>query len=178
MATRLGLLDLNEDVVRLVLDELSPADLGKVSLVHPSLRDLAQRALFSSIHFWLCDERFHRLFGSPMPNPMDNPGLPIIPSLVAAILRRPDLAACVRELWCGGSCWHSRRDGDDDEEVPKLAAREADLQAAVSFVLRQRGLSYRHACAEGLRRGSPDVYLAVLISQLPRLTHLGLSDFF
>jgi len=170
----LKLLDLNEDVLRLVLEELSPASLKAVCLLHPRLGSLAQPILFKAIHFRLRYERYFQPPGSLEPNAMETAQLPIIPSLVATIVRRPDLAVCVRQLSCSAVCWYTPEGGE--EEAIKVLAREADLQEAVSFVLRQTGLSYRHAWVEALRRGSLDAYLALLVPQLPRLHSLALSN--
>ncbi len=173
-ATPLRLLDLNEDVLRLVLEQLSPVSLSTVARVHPYIRYLAQQILFSNIRIRLEDDSIYRAYDTQPPIPT-NPVLLTIPSLVATIVQRPDLAGCVRKLSVGGSCWSTRYEGDS---APKLVAHETDLQATVSFVLRQTGLSYRHDWAEALRGGSPDAYLAVLISQLPRLRRLKLTRWF
>ncbi len=158
----MNLLDCNEDALCLILGYLAQADLDSVCLAHPHLRRLAEPVLYSTVEIEVLD--------CPQAAP------PPIPSLVGTILRRPELAAHVRTLSLKGG--HPSRWGGGDRRVPKLVAREPDLLEAISFVERT-GLSYRGTWSEELRRGTRDAYLAVLISQLPRLQrlHLGCGFF-
>ncbi len=157
----MNLLDCNEDVLFLILGYLAQADLNSVCLAHPHLRRLAEPVLYSTIEIEFPD------FSQAAPPP--------IPSLVGTILRRPELAARVRNLSLKGG--HPNLWGGGGLHVPKLVARESDLLEAISFVERT-GLSYPGTWSEELRGGSRDAYLAVLISQLPRLQRLHLDDGF
>ena len=153
----MNLLDCNEDVLYLILGYLAQADLNSVCLAHPYLRRLAELVLYSTVEI-----EFPKFLQTAPPP---------IPSLVGTILRRPELAAYVRTLSLKGG--HPSRWGRG-QPVPKLVAREPDLEEAISFVERT-GLSYRGTWSEELRRGSRDAYLAVLISQIPRLQRLHLD---
>ncbi len=110
----MALLECNADVVRLMLRYLGKADLRSVCLVHPGLRALGEPVLYSKI-----DISFYR---SP-PHP--------ITSLLRSILRRPELAAHIRLLFCYGG---DRLNRDREEKVPELPMPEVDLRLAVSLV--------------------------------------------
>ncbi len=151
----MNLLDCNEDVLRLILGYLAQADLGSVCLAHSHLRRLAESFLYSTIDI-----------GFPTPP---------IPSLVGTILRRPELAAYIRTLSFkrgSPSLW-----GGGGQRVPKLSVHESDLQEAISFVDKTH-LSYSGVWIEELRQGTLDAFLAILISQPPRLQRLHLGHCF
>ncbi len=151
----MNLLDCNEDVVRSILGCLAQADLRSVCLTHSHLRRLAESFLYSTIEI-----AFPKYATPP------------IPSLVGTILRRPELAAYIRTLLFKGG--HPGSWAGGGRQVPKLSVRGPDRLAAISFVEKTR-LSYRGTWIEELRRGTLDAYLAVLISQLPRLQRLHLG---
>ena len=151
----------------LILERLSPPDLRSVCLTHPYLRQLAEPHLYSAVEL---------RFSESQP--------PLIPSLVRTLLRRPELAVCIRTLSCEGgnpiewdpSEWY--HDFLDPEPALSVPVRESDAQEAVSFVensLGNIGLSYHGVWTEGLRRGTLESYLAVFLLQLPHVQRLYLD---
>ena len=144
----------------LILERLPPPDLRSVCLTDRYLRQLAEPHLYSAVKL---------RFSQSQP--------PLIPSLVCTILRRPELAAHIRTLSCDGghpSEWELL----ELEPVPNVAVRESDAQEAISFVekfLGNIGLSFYGVWTEGLRRGTLESYLAVLLLQLPHLQRLDLG---
>ncbi len=153
----MALLASNEDVVRLMLRYLGQADLRSVCLVHPGLRALAEPRLYSEIDIF-----FYR--SAPYP----------IVSLLRSILRRPELAAHIRLLSCYGGDKLNRGRG---EKVPKMPMPEVDLRQAVSLV-EETCLPFRDEWVKELRLGTLDAYLALVLSRLPRLELLHLSNTF
>ncbi|KAK4106186.1 hypothetical protein N658DRAFT_563110 [Parathielavia hyrcaniae] len=155
-------LECNEDVLLLMLGYLSRADLHAVCLAHSRLRQIAEPLLYSAIEF-----TFRR---NVKPQPDPHP----LTSLVRTVLKRPDLDAYVLSLSCkGGAEPSTGRDG----EAPKMTVGESDLREPLSFVSKAQ-VSYRDAWLEALRQGTIDAYLAVLVSQLPRLRRLHLARVF
>ncbi|EAQ88029.1 hypothetical protein CHGG_04648 [Chaetomium globosum CBS 148.51] len=153
------LLDCNEDVLRLILDYLSQDDLYKVCLVHPQLRYLAEAPLYSTIELYYDEEKY-----SSTRHP--------ITSLIRTLLRRPDLATLVRSV----SCLPGEHTGEI-LEAQNIPVCETGLKEALSFV-EKTGLPYRDTWMEELRQGNLDAYLAILLSQLPRLRRLYLTHKF
>ncbi|KAH6856552.1 hypothetical protein B0I37DRAFT_78412 [Chaetomium sp. MPI-CAGE-AT-0009] len=150
------LLDCNEDVLRLILGYLSQDDLRKVCLVHSQLRHLAEAPLYSRIELLYDQEKYSAWHP--------------ITSLIRTILRRPDLASRIRTLSCTR--------GRTQRGVLNVPVCQEYLREALSFVERTRLVRYRDAWMEELREGTMDAHLAILLSQLPRLQYLRLSDKF
>ncbi|KAH6631858.1 hypothetical protein F5144DRAFT_629804 [Chaetomium tenue] len=152
------LLDCNEDVLRLILDYLSQGDLYKVCLVHPQLRYLAEAPLYSTVELYYDEQKYST----------HHP----ITSLTRTVLRRPDLATLIRSL----SCLPGEHTGEI-LKVQNIPVCETDLKEALSFV-EKTGLPYRDTWMEELRLDTLDAYLAILLSQLPRLRRLYLTHKF
>jgi len=151
------LLDCNEDVLRLILDCLGPAPLAVVCRVHPYLRHLAEPVLYSTV-----DLTFH---GDKLP-PVD--------LFLRTILQRPDLAARVRNLSLSGTHPHILRfPGHVPKPLPDVSGREA----AIAFIVDTQ-LPYREQWIEGLLDGALDAYMALVLSQLPRLRALRLGCYY
>lgn len=141
--------------MRLMLRYLGKADLRSVCLVHPGLRALGEPLVYSNITI-----RFYHSHPHP------------ITSLLRIILRRPELAAQIRILFCyAGEMWNLNREG----KVPKIPMPEVDLRQAVSFV-EETCLPFRDKWIKELRQGTLDAYMAFLLSWLPRLQQLHVSD--
>lgn len=161
----MGFLDCNNDVLLLILGWLARDDLRAICLAHPRLYELAHPILYSSISF-IWQKRSYR------PRPRRHPIAP----LVRTILVRPELAFHIRAIACDG------RDFTDSAaeqgKAPKIIVSEPEVEEAVSFVARCQ-VPYRDTWIAELRSGTMDAYLAVLLSQLPRLGRLHLGpDFF
>ncbi|KAL2133721.1 hypothetical protein VTI74DRAFT_1847 [Chaetomium olivicolor] len=121
-------------------------------------------------HQWLAEQRLYATIQFPFHASKPHP----ITSLVCSILRRPELAAYVRTLSCqGGDPPWAEWQG----KVPKIPVAESDLQEPLSFV-GKTGLPFRNTWMEELRKGTLDAFLAVLLSQLPRLQRLHLGPVF
>ncbi len=150
------LLDCNEDALRLILECLGPADLAVVCRVNPYLRHLAEPVLYSTVDLSFRDIK---------PPPID--------LFLRTILQRPELAARTRHLSLSGT----RPDifqfpHVTPEPLTNLSAREA----AVSFIKRVQ-LPYRDEWVAGLQQGTLDAYMALVLSQLPRLRVLLLGSY-
>lgn len=149
----MGLLECNEDVVRLMLRYLGRADLCSVCLVHPGLRALGEPLLYSDITIGFYG-------GRPRP----------ITLLLRSILRRPELVVYIRTLFCYDSFMPPQnREG----KLLPMPMPEVDLQPAVSFV-EETCLPFRDQWIKELREGTPDAYLAFLLARLPHLQRLCL----
>jgi hypothetical protein len=141
-----------------ILAYLSRTDLRNLCLVHKGLRTLAEPYLYSEIHFTWQEYK---------PHP--------ITSLLRSLLRRPQLATYVCRISLVGDNFfmpHYRG------KVPKIAVTESELEEPLVFVTKST-VSYRGIWLEELRNGTMTAFIAVLLSQPLRLTHLFIdSDFF
>ena len=153
------LLECNVDVLRLILENLTLADLRSICLVHPCLRSLAEPLLYATVEIIFVTGQRAQI------QPQS------ITALVRSLLCRPELAAHVRTLSCRDGSRLGRMWG---RKAPKILVPDLDLRAAVSFVEGTR-LSYRDRWIEELGRGTLDAYVAVLLSRLPRLQRLHLE---
>ncbi|KAG7284241.1 hypothetical protein NEMBOFW57_010605 [Staphylotrichum longicolle] len=138
----MGLLECNEDVVRLTLRYIGRADLYSVCLVHPGLRALGEPLLYSDITIG---------FHGPSPRP--------ITLLLRSILRRPERAVYIRTLSCYDHFIPAQARDKEGKTLP-IPMPETDLRSAVSFV-EETCLSFRDQWIEELREGTPDAYLAL-----------------
>jgi hypothetical protein len=155
----MDLLTCNDDVLYLILRCLSQADLHAVCLVHRHLHELAQPILYSAI-----DINWQGSLAKPHP----------ITALVRSILGKAQLATHVRSVSCSG---RPRYGLTHQGKAVRFPVHEPDLKEPISFVERSQ-VPFRDSWIEELRNGSIDAYLAVLLSQLPRLRHLHLSRYY
>ncbi|PGH17918.1 hypothetical protein AJ79_00817 [Helicocarpus griseus UAMH5409] len=154
------LLNIPEDVLRLILASLSSANLWAVCLTHTALRTLAEPFLYSHIQ-WIWD-RSH------------NP--PIVPFL-RTILRRPELALRVKSLilegnTLGSSAYHKNR-----HKYTKFPVNETDLDELIKCI-KGMNVPYSALWIHEIRAGTMDAFVALLLFQLPRLKRLQLSESF
>jgi len=94
---------------------------------------------------------------------------PLVP-LLRTLLRRPELTKHIRAITYG----HRNRFQPWKPSGTFLILPDHPLEEAIALVERT-GLPYRHTWNQGLRKGSIDAYLAVLLTQLPHLEHLYLG---
>ncbi|KAK4044017.1 hypothetical protein C8A01DRAFT_12533, partial [Parachaetomium inaequale] len=155
----MNILACNDDVLYLILRCLSQADLLAVCLVHRRLHGLAEPILYSAI-----DINWQGSLTKPHP----------ITALVRSILGRTRRATYIRSVSCSGrNKWQLAYRG----KALRFSVLEPDLKEPISFVKRSQ-VPFRDSWVEELRNGSIDAYLAVLLSQLPRLRHLHLGPYY
>ncbi|KAM7208146.1 hypothetical protein V8F20_001426 [Naviculisporaceae sp. PSN 640] len=155
-------LSLNEDVKHHILSYLSKSDYHALCLVHSAIRCLAERYLYSSIDFTL----------KPVGDPNERRFVHLLP-LLRTVLRRPELTNYIRAITYPEKWWHSSRLWS--HPAPEWAILpDSPLQEAIAFV-ETTALPYTGSWIMGLRRGSVDAYLAVLLTQLPSLQRLSLG---
>lgn len=142
----------------MILPYLSQTDLRSICLVHRHLHTLAELYLYSEIHF---------AWQESQPHP--------ITSLLRSILRRPQLATYIRRVMLVGASFYMPH---YQGKAPKIPVSEPELEEPLAFVAKTR-VSYRKTWSEALQNGTMDAFVAVLLSQPLRLTHLFIgSDFF
>lgn len=160
-------LGLNEDVKRLILDYLSQQDLFNLCVTCSHLYHLAQPVLYSSVEF---------------PSGINSGGPPKphrVTSLVRAILSRPHLATHIRRL---AFLKDHNEEGDDSEyrsdhqRPPEFLIPSPDMEAAVRFI-KKCDVPYRNDWLEALQASPMDAYLAILLTNLPAVTHLRIEAF-
>ncbi|KAK7415738.1 hypothetical protein QQX98_005651 [Neonectria punicea] len=150
------LLSIPTEILRLVLASLSSSTLHKLCLVNTDLRSLAEPFLYGNIQ-WTWTE-------SQTP--------PII-FLLRSILRRPELAAFTQNLTLNGATFEHNKH-QFRRESPWLSVAEEDLDELVECIERI-DVPYADLWMQDMRAGFMDAFVALLLSQLPRLgsLHLG-----
>ncbi|KAK4459171.1 hypothetical protein QBC42DRAFT_275022 [Cladorrhinum samala] len=158
----------NDDVVRLIIgSDISKNDHVALCLAHSHLRRLAEPFLYSRITL------------GPWRNPRYYARPHSISLLLRAILRRPDLAACIRAIELD-SGWYQSGFNNPGARAYHFIVHEPDLEIIVPCVERTWAqMPCRDAWISELRQGVMDAYVALLIVSAPGLLHLQLNrDFF
>ncbi|KAJ5455927.1 uncharacterized protein N7458_004191 [Penicillium daleae] len=147
------------EILREIFVHIDQADLLALSRTHRSLRPAIEPLLYSCVKFtW---SKSHN---------------PAVPQFLRTIIRRPELAAYVKELILDG------KDFDADmwaykHQSPKLAVKEIDLQLLIECAT-GFNVSYRDEWIQELQSGTMDAFVALLLSQLSTLTSLYLGENF
>ena len=155
----MSLPDLPRDVLLGIGQHLSRTDLVALSLVGKGLRELAQPLLYSSIRItWI-------------------PGChPPILQLLRGLLERPFLANCVQNLRLDGSVSVSPKDQIARlDKFPDAIAKTAH-QRLVSAMPTGVSPGTAHAWDNSIQQGNIDAIVALLVSLLPNLRRLHLSE--
>ncbi|PYI01921.1 hypothetical protein BO78DRAFT_378087 [Aspergillus sclerotiicarbonarius CBS 121057] len=151
-----GIISCPAEILDLVFQLLSPADLRVFGRVNKAFRNYVEPLLYSKIQWtWLKAE-------SPPP----------ITLLVRKILCRPQLATYITNIHFESDtfCRWSFK------VVPKIPFT-SELNEPIAFI-RKTGVSYTDLWIQELCQGITDAWLALLLAQLPRLKCLYLSPNF
>lgn len=147
-------LDLPPELLSSILEFLPRQDLIPLCLVSKALCCISQPVLFSRIKFgW------------------DKDSTPPIVSLLECIIRRPDLAARVKELNLSGAT--------DFFELfvgkpPPKITLPSDLNQLdlLSLAIESTGVAFDSLWIQELRDGTMDAFVALLVAKLPDLKTL------
>ncbi|KAL1864951.1 hypothetical protein VTK73DRAFT_5580 [Phialemonium thermophilum] len=139
-----------DEVLLLIIRQLTPHDLSTICRVSKELRRVAEPSLYAEIRLdW-------------------DPSLrhPIGP-LLRTVVHRPELARATHRVILSKSFeWSSYR-----AQTLKILVSTVDLEAPVSFVA-SAPVSHRNVWLEALRDGAVDAFVAVFLCHTPNLTHL------
>ncbi|KAK2811106.1 hypothetical protein FQN50_002442 [Emmonsiellopsis sp. PD_5] len=147
------------EILRLILALLSSVDLRAICLTNRDLLVHAEPLLYADIRWtWL------------------NSQTPPIIRFLRSILRRPQLAGFVKSLVLNGAFFE--RNSNVYKAFcpsPKLPVTEADLDWLVERI-KLIDVPYGDSWIRELRAGNLDAFVALLLSQLPRLRCLQLDE--
>ena len=149
------LLGLSQDVVYLICELLSSADILSLSLTSTILHRMVETIIYSSVELrWK-----HRLFP------------PLIP-LTRTLLARPELGTYVKHVRLQG--FASYLTFPPYGTPPNLRPRHEDLVEPIAFI-RRTGVPFIDDWIEGLCHGSIDAWVAVVLLQFPNMRTLHIS---
>ncbi|KAK2781625.1 hypothetical protein FQN52_001402 [Onygenales sp. PD_12] len=149
------------DIMRLILDLLasSPIDLRAICLTHRDFLILAEPLLYAHIRWTYSNSR-----------------APPIIRFLRSILRRPQLAGFVKSLVLNGASFEKRPYHTSTlRSISKLPVIEADLDWLVERI-KLIDVPYGDSWIQELRAGNINAFVALLLSQLPRLRCLHLDE--
>lgn len=153
------LLSSPSEILKIIFAHLEPTDHLTLGLTHRNLRPLINPILYSRIEWeW------------------KGPWTPPILRFLRSIIHRPELAKFVKVVILKGSNLEYHLRGDRSQS-PKIAVTEDDLKPLIECVARTN-VSYRGEWIQELRSGTIDAFVALLLSQVPRLNTLYLGEDF
>ncbi|CAG8371532.1 unnamed protein product [Penicillium salamii] len=147
------------EIWHMIFSLLSPSDLQAASLVNRDLRILAEPFLYACIEWtWTATQT------------------PPIAQFLQFIVQRPEVASFVHELIMSGDLfdckWH-----DYKYQSQKLQVSE-DITNQLVRHAKSIDVPYTKDWIQELHAGSMDAFTALLLSQLPNLNYLHLSENF
>lgn len=151
--------NLPRDVLLIIGRLMPPSDLVAMSLVSRILRDLAQPLLYSSIHITWAPNRH-----------------PPITQLLRSFIERPILAHCVQNLRLDGSGFVSRNGRITELDVFLDAVALITDKLHVSNMFTGVPSDTARAWDDAIQKGNIDAVVALLVSLLPNLRRLHLSE--
>ena len=155
MASQTALLNVPEELFRIIFHSLSRPDLHALCLTSKTLCGFSEPTLYSHINWTYLTSQKHP-----------------ITLLLRSILSRPQLATYIQNLVLEGilGLFNYRKIG-------QISVAEGDLERPLSWV-RSLEVPYRDLWIRELKAGSMDAFVAVLISQLSHLRNLSIGPNF
>lgn len=147
------------EILRLIFASLSSADLHAICLTHKGFPIHAEPFLYSNIQWTWAESQ-----------------TPPITQLLRSILSRPQRASFVQTVKLNGDTFQ-RNQHRFRHASPKIPVTESDLDGLIECIKRIN-VPYDDVWIQELRSGTMDAFVALLLSQLPNLRCLHLSENF
>lgn len=154
------LLSCPEEILRMILKDLSFADLQRVCAIDRRLHAIAQPLLYSHIQWTYTKSQS-----------------PPIAQFLQTLIRRPDLAECIETIHLAGNdrLGKSSNYYSAENKKPQIAlSDDVDLGGMVEWIT-QFGGPYSERWIRELRTGTMDAFVALLLCRAPRLRKLYLG---